>query len=181
MIPPQISIATILPIRRPRSEDQRSRAHPRCVDNAALEARSDVLTYTSEPWTRARDIIGTVAAELYVSSSAASADFFVRLCDVDATGVSKNICDGLQRLRIEGSGAPQRVRFELWPTAYRIAQGHRIRVQVSSGAFPRWARNLGGVETISEATQPRVAAQSIHHSPTYPSAVIVPICGGAAT
>jgi putative CocE/NonD family hydrolase len=153
---------------------------PCSVDNAALEARSDVLTYTSEPLTRHRDIIGPIIADLYVSSSAASADFFVRLCDVDAQDVSKNICDGLQRVKIEAPGTPQLVRVELWPTAYRFAQGHRIRVQISSGAFPRWARNLGGTEPMGQATELRSATQSIYHSPTYPSAVLLPFVGGGS-
>lgn len=147
---------------------------PFSVDNAALEARSDVLTYTSEPLARHRDIIGPVAAELYAASSATSVDFFVRVCDVDARGISKNICDGLQRVKIDATGIPQRVRVDLWPTAYRIAQGHRIRVQISSGAFPRWARNLGGAEPMAQAAELRSSTQSIHHSPACPSAVMLP-------
>ena len=147
---------------------------PYSVDNATLEARADVLTYTSEPLPRFRDIIGVVAADLHVSSSAPSADFFVRLCDVDATGISKNICDGLQRVNFDTNEAPQRIRVELWPTAYRVAAGHRLRVQVSSGAFPRWARNLGGVEPLSQATALNAATQQIHHSPLCPSAIVVP-------
>jgi len=153
---------------------------PFAMDNAALEARSDVLTYTSEPLTQNRDIIGPVAAELYASSSAASADFFVRLCDVDAKGIARNFCDGLQRVRIEASGVPQRVRVDLWPTAWRIARGHRIRVQISSGAFPRWARNSGGIEPVGQVTQLRSATQSIYHSPTCPSCVMLPFLQNGA-
>ncbi len=149
---------------------------PCSVDNAALEARADVLTYTSEPLLEHRDIIGVVSAELYVSSSASSADFFVRLCDVDADGISKNICDGLQRIRLHASGAPEQVRIELWPTAYRVAQGHSIRVQISSGAFPRWARNPGSVEPMAQATELHSATQSIFHSPGLPSAIVLPWC-----
>ncbi len=147
---------------------------PFSVDNTRLEARADVIIYTSASLAQQRDIIGPVTAELYVSSTARSADFFVRLCDVDAKGVSKNICDGLQRVRIDGSGAPQLVKVQFWPTAYRMASGHRLRVQVSSGAFPRWARNPGGDEPIATATQLHVATQSIHHSAVYPSAILLP-------
>jgi putative CocE/NonD family hydrolase len=146
------------------------------VDNAELEARSDVLTYTSEPFERSRDIIGTVTADLYVSSSAPSADFFVRVCDVDNAGVSMNICDGLQRVKLEASG-PERVHVELWPTAYRVPHGHRIRVQISSGAFPRWARNLGTTDPLADATELRTARQSIYHSAAHPSAIKIPFCG----
>jgi len=149
---------------------------PFSVDNTQLEARSDVLTYTSQPLPQYRDIIGPVRAELYVSSTASSADFFVRLCDVDPAGVSRNICDGLQRVEIE-STEPQRVHVEMWPTAYRAAAGHRLRVQISSGAFPRWARNLGGAEPMPRATRLDSATQYIHHSTSCPSAVILPFCG----
>jgi uncharacterized protein len=147
---------------------------PFSVDNTQLEARTDVVTYTSEPLPGQRDVIGPVSAEIHVSSTAQSADFFVRLCDVDASGVSKNICDGLQRVRIESPGSPQLIRVEFWPTAYRIARGHRIRVQVSSGAFPRWSRNLGSLEPIAVATQMHAATQSIYHSTLHPSAIILP-------
>jgi uncharacterized protein len=149
---------------------------PYSVDNAQLEARSDVLIYTSEPLRSQRDMIGAVTAEIYASSSAPSADFFVRICDVDAAGVSKNICDGLCRVTFDSIGALQRVGIELWPTAYRIAAGHCVRVQISSGAFPRWARNLGGLEPIAQQRQMNVATQSIHHSPSCPSAVVLPFC-----
>jgi putative CocE/NonD family hydrolase len=159
-------------------------SEPFAVDNTTLEERSDVLTYTSEPLPQPRDIIGPVTAELYVSSNAASADFFVRLCDVDVKGVSRNICDGLQRVQIAASVdkslTPQRVQVELWPTAYRLAPGHRLRVQISSGAFPRWARNPGSIEPIARATELRSATQSIHHSPTCPSAVMLPFVPNGA-
>jgi uncharacterized protein len=149
---------------------------PFSVDNTEFERRADVLTYTSEPISRPRDIIGPVAAELYVSSTAPSADFLVRLCDVDTNGVSRNICDGLQRVRIQSTDAPQQVRVEMWPTAYQVARNHRLRIQVASGAFPRWARNPGSTEPLGQASTLHSATQSIYHSPIYPSAVILPFC-----
>jgi putative CocE/NonD family hydrolase len=153
---------------------------PFCVDNAELEARADVITYTSGPLAQHRDLIGALAAELYVSSSAPSADLFVRLCDVDAHGVSRNICDGLQRVRFASPQVPQGVRVDLWPTAYRLAQGHRLRVQISSGAFPRWARNPGEIEPLSQASRLISSTQGIHHSPSYPSRIDLPFVAGAS-
>jgi predicted acyl esterase len=64
-------------------------ATPFSVDNAELEARRDVIPYTSDPLTRDHDLIGALVAELFVSSSTRSADFFVRLCDIDAHGTSR--------------------------------------------------------------------------------------------
>lgn len=150
---------------------------PCSVDNRALEARSDVRCFTSAPLEADLDVIGSPAAELFVRSTAQSADFFVRLCDVDPAGVSRNICDGLQRVTLDAGGGVQRVRFELWPTAHRFQRGHRLRVQVSSGAFPRWARNLGTGEPLGSGSAMVVADQTLHHGPDHPAALILPTIG----
>ena len=59
----------------------------------------------------------------------------------DPHGRSTNICDGLTTLADAQQSTCAHV--ELWPTAYRFRRGHRMRVQVSSGAHPVYARNLG--------------------------------------
>jgi hypothetical protein len=153
---------------------------PFCVDNRPLESRRDVLCFSSPPLADDLDVIGVPEAGLHVSSSAPSADFFVRLCDVDPAGVSRNVCDGLQRVAIRADRAPQPLRVELWPTAWRFRRGHRLRVQVSSGAFPRWARNPGSGEPLATATALHAAEQSIHHSPAHPSALVLPLCPAGA-
>jgi uncharacterized protein len=148
-------------------------------DNRKLEARSDVLVFTSPPLERDTEVIGPVSAELYVSSSLEHTDFFVRLCDVHPCGKSMNICDGLLRLS-PGRPVPMAdgvcmVEMVLSPTAYCFRRGHRIRVQISSGAFPRFARNLGTGEPLATATTMKIAEQSVYHDPQHPSAVILPM------
>jgi putative CocE/NonD family hydrolase len=147
-------------------------------DQRALEARPDVLTYTSTPLAADLELIGAVRAELWVRSSLAHTDFFVSLCDVDASGLSLNVCDGLRRLT-PGVPAPAPdgslpVVIALQPTAYRFKRGHRLRVQVSSGAHPRWARNPGSAEPLGAATTLIVASQAVLHDHEHPSAVILP-------
>ena len=63
----------------------------------------------------------------------------------------------------------------LWPTAHRFKRGHRIRVQVSSGAFPRFARNPGTGEPHATATRLLAADQSVYHDPAHPSAIVLPV------
>ena len=68
-------------------------------DNRALERRSDVLVYTQRcAGPRRRGDRPGHARELHVRSSLEHTDFFVRLCDVEPSGKSRNICDGLVRL-----------------------------------------------------------------------------------
>jgi uncharacterized protein len=63
----------------------------------------------------------------------------------------------------------------LWPTAYVFQPGHRVRIQISSGAFPRYARNPGSSAPLASASILHPADQSIHHDPEHPSAVVLPV------
>ncbi|TMR97120.1 CocE/NonD family hydrolase [Nonomuraea basaltis] len=143
------------------------------VDNTALEARPDVLTYTTTVLDQDVEVIGEVSAEIWFRSSLPHADVFVRLCDVDESGRSTNVCDGLTSLSSAGQTTSATVK--LWPTAHRFKQGHRIRIQVSSGAFPRYARNPGTGEPHTTAITLKAADQTIYHDPDHLSAVILPI------
>jgi putative CocE/NonD family hydrolase len=151
-------------------------------DNRLLEARADVLCYSTAPLTEALEIIGTVRLLLFVRSSLSFTDFFGRLCDVSPSGRSTNICDGLLRLE-PGKGEAQpdgslRIEIEMWPTAYRFRQGHRLRLQVSSGAHPRWSRNLGTGEPLATGTRMAIAEQTIYHDEEHPSALLLPVTKG---
>lgn len=143
-------------------------------DNRAIEQRPDVLTYTSEPMTDALVITGNVTAELFAGSSRPHTDFFARLCDVDPDGTSLNITDGILRLT-GATPEPQRITIELWPTAHQFRPGHRIRLQVSSGAHPRYARNTGSKEPLATAVTLHAARQAVYHDPARPSAVLLPV------
>jgi putative CocE/NonD family hydrolase len=148
-------------------------SHGGRADNTALEARPDVLTYTTPVLDADVEVIGEVGAEIWFRSSLPHADVFVRLCDVDEAGRSFNVCDGLTTLT--SADELTRADVRLWATAHRFKRGHRIRVQVSSGAFPRYARNTGTGEPIASATTLRAADQTVHHDPEHPSAVILPV------
>ncbi|HEY6278374.1 MAG TPA: CocE/NonD family hydrolase [Streptosporangiaceae bacterium] len=143
-------------------------------DNRALERRADVLTYTSATLAAGLEIMGPVSAELHVASTRAHTDFFARLCEVSPQGRSVNVTDGLLRLT---EGGPRRIRIDLWPTAYRFRPGSRIRLQVSSGAHPRYARNPGTGEPLATATSLTAAEQAVYHDPGRPSAVLLPVTG----
>ena len=151
------------------------------VDNRKVEARPDVLTYTTEPLDRDVTVAGPVRAELHLRSSLEHTDFFVRLCDVDAKGRSVNLCDGIRRLRpgdrdvARNDDGTFALTLELSPTANTFRRGHRIRLQVASGAHPIYARNPGSGEPLAKATTFVVADQEVHHDGAHPSALILPV------
>jgi uncharacterized protein len=150
-------------------------------DNRKLEAREDVLVYTSDIFTEDYEITGDVSAELFVKSASEHTDFFIRLCDVFPNGKSMNICDGLQRVRPgeykKDGNDVYKVGIRMWPTAYCFKKGHCLRLQVSSGAHPRYVRNTGSGETIAAAVKLVSSDQEIYHDQKYRSAVILPVIG----
>ena len=148
-------------------------------DQAGREQRPDVLTYTSDALTRELTVAGPLTAEIWFRSSAPSTDVFVRLCDVDDKQVSTNVSDGIIRIPPgEGERAEDgtiRVRVSMWPAAVTFVAGHRLRLQVSSGAHPLFARNPGSDERLGSATTLVVAEQAVLHDPDHPSAIELPV------
>jgi hypothetical protein len=123
--------------------------------------------------------MGSLSADLHVRSTRDHTDFFVRLCDVSPRGRSKNLSDGIVRLRpgdvnrsADGSIS---VRISMWPTANTFKHGHRIRLQVSSGAHPLFIRNTGTGEPLASATNLSAADQEIFHDAEHPSSVVLPV------
>ncbi len=148
------------------------------VDQAELEKRKDVLVYTSEPLFSDVTIIGQVRATIYARSSLTNTDLFVRLSDVDETGRSINICDGIVRKTSRDPAVPQdvwKLNLKLHATAHCFRRGHSLRLVIASGAHPRFARNTGTDEPLGEATKLEAAEVEIFHEPARPSAIHLPV------
>jgi hypothetical protein len=154
------------------------------ADNRAVEARDDVLVLTGPVLPRDVDVVGHVRARVHVRPELGHADLFVRLCDVGADGVSRNVVDGIRRLDPRsvpaddvtvGPDGVLAVDVELFPTAYRFRAGHRLRLQVAGGAFPRFARNLGTGEPFATATTGRPCRFEVFHDAAHPSRLELPV------
>ncbi len=146
-------------------------------DNGKLEARDDVLVFTGPVISEPQEVIGPVSLRLRVRGSSPDFDVFARLCDVDAKGTSWNICDGLLRLDAttpaDADGWTE-IKVPMSATAHRFAPGHRLRVQVSGGAHPRWARNTGTSQQIATATSLVPTDIEISHRETVLSLPVLP-------
>jgi uncharacterized protein len=143
-------------------------------DNGAVEARPDVLSFTSPPLQAPLEMMGSVRATLHLRASNEYAHIFVRLCDVDAEGRSMNVTDGILKLR-PGASSDESVTVAMSDTAYQFASGHRLRLQVSGGAHPRFARNTGTGEPLATATRLVPTDIVIYHDLARPSALLLPV------
>ena len=157
---------------------------PGAFDQRQIEARGDVLVYTSDPLPKAVDVAGFVEAVLKVSSSARDTDFAIKLVDVAPDGTAWIIGDTIMRARYrDGFDKPvmmspgQVVTLRPTPitTAIQFGAGHRIRVEVTSSNFPKFVRNLNtGGANESEKTGV-VADNSVHHAGDNQSYIELPV------
>jgi hypothetical protein len=124
------------------------------------------------------ELLGGARVRLFVQSDNPYADVFVRLCDVEPNGQSVNITDRLVRLDLAPGEQPvvgeRTVETTLPDTAHRFRAGHRIRLQVSGGAHPRYARNLGTGEPTGQGTTSLPVTHRIGSGGASPSSVTLP-------
>ena len=149
-------------------------------DQRQTETRHDILVYSTEPFKEGIEISGPVELTLYVSSDARDTDFTVKLVDVYPDGRAYNVDDTIQRARYrEGydkevfmeKGKVYKLPVSSMSTSNYFGPGHRIRIEVSSSNFPRYARNLNTGGNNYDETESVVAHNKIHHSKKYPSQV----------
>ena len=153
-------------------------------DQQAMETRQDILVYTTEPLEEGIEVTGFIESSLYISSDAKDTDFTIKLVDVYPDGRAYNLDETIQRVRYR-EGYDKEVFMEkdkvykinLTPmaTSNFFEKGHRIRIEVSSSNFPRFARNLNTGGKNYDENQGVVARNSVHHSKQYPSQIRLPI------
>jgi putative CocE/NonD family hydrolase len=138
-----------------------------------------VLTYTSATLSHDLTVVGQLTVHLHLRSSLDHTDFFVRLCDVSSKGRSVNLSDGIVHVTPLGvtrdADGTFSVTLELWPTANTFKAGHRIRLQVSSGAHPLFARNTGSGDPLATASTLRVADVEVWRDAAHPSCLVLPV------
>ncbi|TRW17867.1 CocE/NonD family hydrolase [Glacieibacterium frigidum] len=128
-------------------------------DQRNVSTRTDVLTYVTEPLTKAVHIAGAPLVELHAATSGTDSDWVVKLIDVYPDenieqvemsgyqlGVGMEIFRGRYRNSFEKPSAipankVQRYKFALPNANHRFLPGHRIMVQIQSSWFPLYDRN----------------------------------------
>ncbi|MFA5058514.1 MAG: CocE/NonD family hydrolase [Opitutaceae bacterium] len=158
---------------------------PGPYDQRTVEARPDVLVYSTPAFTRDTTVVGPVTLELSVSSSAVDTDFTGKLIDVGPDGYARNLLEGILRARYRDSreqaglmtpGKIYRVTVDLGATANVFLAGHRLRVEVSSSNFPRFDRNLNtGADIASPDPRAVKANNMIYHDRDHPSALVLSV------
>jgi putative CocE/NonD family hydrolase len=157
-------------------------------DQRGVEARDDVLVYSTAPMTQDMEVTGPVTLELWAKSSAADTDFTAKLIDVAPDGFAQNLTEGILRARFRDSqetptlltpGQVYKLTIDLWATSNVFKKGHMVRLEVSSSNFPRFDRNpntgvmnyIGGDVDGAAIT----ATNSVLHDAEHASVLTLPV------
>jgi uncharacterized protein len=153
-------------------------------DQQVMETRNDILVYTTDPLKEDTEVSGFIESTLYVSSDVRDTDFTIKLIDVYPDGRAYNLDETIQRVRYrEGydkevfmkKGKVYKVDLTPMSTSNLFKKGHRIRIEISSSNFPRFARNLNTGGNNYDEKEGVVANNKVYHSNKYASQIRLPI------
>jgi hypothetical protein len=155
-------------------------------DQSSVEARPDVLVYSTAPLANDLEVTGPVRLELFAKSSGIDTDFTAKLVDVGPDGFAQNLTEGIIRARYRNSqekpeplrqGQSYKLDIDLWATSNVFRKGHKIRLEISSSNFPRFDRNMNIGEGPAHAQKPVSVTNTVLHDAGHPSALILPVVG----
>ncbi len=140
-------------------------------DRAAIDARCDVLSYTTTSLPAPITLAGAVAAELFVESDAVDFDLDVVLSVIGDDGRVLNLVQGYSRV---GGVAAWPLRVSLRATLATVPAGARLRLSVAGSCFPAFPVNPGtGTDpTAATAVEARPITIALHSGPNTPSRVV---------
>ena len=103
---------------------------------------SDILSFLSPLFTESRRFKGRIRAELCVRSDREDTCFYIRL-SVVKNGVAYSLRDDIMSLRLSSPdyhpGEEAVLCFSCAPLSFRIEEGERLRLDVSSSDFPHYS------------------------------------------
>jgi hypothetical protein len=158
---------------------------PGPFDQRKVEARQDVLVYSTRPLEAPLEVTGPVRVTLYAATDAPDTDWTAKLVDVHPDGRAMNVTEGVRRARFRQHvhGPPQLIEpgrvyeytIELQPTSIVFLRGHRIRLDVTSSNFPLWDRNPNTGHEQGMDAELRIAHQTVRHDARHPSWITLPV------
>lgn len=149
----------------------------------SIGEREDVISFLSERYQKGLFLSGSVTVRLYVSSSAQSTAFAVKLMEVLPDGQAVNIADDItdirfrdeQMMEIYHPGTVVELTLHMTDICWRLQKESRIRVDITSSNFPEFHRHPNTEENWAGTVHRRTARQIIYSGTKYPSQIEFPV------
>jgi len=198
--PPNPDILVHDPWRPVPAQGGHATAPAGAFNRAALDCRTDILTYTTAPLPTDLHLAGAIAVELYCTASTPSFDLCAILSTVKPDGSVFNFSQGYLRVDADlpsssdaAIGATRAVESEaaeisrpipmkpwaiaLQPTCIFIPQGHALRLSLSASCFPAFPVNPGTGTSPYESCllEAQVITLSVFTGDANPSRIVLAI------
>lgn len=156
---------------------------PGQFNQARAELLNNVLIYTSAELTERLHVCGSPRVSLFAQTSAEQTDLVAKLVRVTCDGRALNVCLGIARSDFlfrdpaHKPNTPQRWEFALEPTSCVFAPGERVRLEISSSAFPLYDRhpNCNVPPQLATSWDWQQARTQILHDAAHPSSLNLPV------
>ncbi len=156
------------------------------VDRRPIQRRDDVLVYTSDVLDAPIDVIGSVTVELHAATDARDTDFTAVISDVYPDGrvvslgptigvIRARYRNGYEQTELVTPGQVEKYEINLRDIGHTFLPGHRIRIDISSSAYPLYNPNQNTGNPVATDTEWNVAHQIIYHDRNHPSAIVLPV------
>jgi len=156
------------------------------ADRRDVEMRSDVLTYTTEPFRNPLTILGDISLILHAASDCPDTDWFAILSEVFPCGESRSFHyappavraryrEGFEKEVFLTPNKPEKFLIPMGPAGHQIPPGNRLRLSIFSAAFPEYDPNSNTGNEVATDTQLRIAQQTIYHDKFRASHIVLPV------
>jgi putative CocE/NonD family hydrolase len=148
------------------------------TDRATVDARPDVLTFTTPALDAELRLAGDVTAELFLDCDAASFDVSCVLSRVTPSGQSIPLAQGY-RLVKPGTDLAAAVTVPMRATCATIAVGERLRLSVAASCFPAYPINpgTGGDPTATATIDARIITLGVRSGGAAASRLSLSVAG----
>jgi putative CocE/NonD family hydrolase len=120
-------------------------------DESPVQARPDVLTFTTAPYDSPLDLAGPVTARLHLDSSGPSMHVHAKLSEVAPDGTARMLVNGQE---LVAAPDPERgVVVSMGHTGHRVRPGCRLRLSIASSDYPLYLWHPGTSENPWYATK----------------------------
>ena len=151
---------------------------PGSFERSALDSRSDIVTYTSEPLTQDLHLAGDITVNIYCTADQPTFDLCAILSEVKPDGSVYNFSQGYQRISaITPNETPSLYQIKLQPTCIKIPQWHCLRLSISGACFPAYPVNPGIEKPLAQTRliDCQIITLTIYSGCDFPSMITLPI------
>ena len=154
-----------------------------CYDRSDVQKRSDVLVYTSKPFTQEMAVAGNVKLQFTASISTLDTDFFATLTLLQDDGKAYLLTQGMIRARFKNNlneellvpNKEYTFEINLSHIAFKVMPKMALRLDICGQSFPQFDRNANTGKPLLEDTVLMPSKHTIFHDKTRPAKLILPV------